>query len=60
MDYDEACLMDLTPARVMQRLLVYRIVVPYAQNIPDSFLKREGGNLSNSGLSSQVHYIRTV
>ena len=43
---------------------MYRIYVPYAQKIPDSYLKREGGNPRNFGLSSQqkmvVHYPRTV
>ena len=38
--------------------------VLYAKNIPDSYLKREGGNPWNSGLLSQqwlvVHYLITV
>ena len=37
---------------------------PIHQKNPDSYLKREGGNPGNSGLSSQeymvVHYPRTV
>ena len=34
---------------------------PRHKKIPDSYSKRQGGNLGNSGLSSQVvHYPRTV
>ena len=38
--------MHLTPGVVHNFLMlwVYGISVPYAQNIPDSYSKREGGN----------------
>ena len=55
MNYYKACFMHLTPRVVpnFERPGMYRISVPYAQDIPDSYSEREGGNPGNSGLSSQ-------
>ena len=66
--YDEACFMHLTPGVVhnfpksVSECIGF--LSPIHKKIPDFYLKREGGNLGNSGLSSQqymvVHYPRTV
>ena len=70
MDYDEACLMHLiiTPVQSGPQLPkgcgCTGFLSPMHKKIPDSYLKREGGNPRNSGLLSQqkmvVHYPRTM
>ena len=55
MDYDEACFMHLTPG-VVQKLpkgCGIGYLSPMHKKIPESYLKRAGGNPWNSGLSSQ-------
>ena len=60
-----SCILLVEFSTTSQRLLVYRISVPYAhKKDPYSHLKRAGGNPGNSGLLSQqkmvVNYPRTV
>ena len=47
------CHLLLEWSTTSQRLCMYKISVPYAQNIPDSYLKSEGGDPGNSGVLYQ-------
>ena len=58
MDYDEACFMHLTPGVVhnFPKAVGVQDFCPLLymhKKIPDSYLKREGGNPGNSGLNNR-------